>query len=108
MLKLFAGQKLFIRVDPGQDAIECFQNDDLAAQTVPNAAQFQTDVSATDDHQPFGNIGKGQRGGAVSNTIIVLIDTAKRCGPAASANQDSIGLWRDTESLRAARMPAFP
>ncbi|MNG76938.1 hypothetical protein D3C79_354770 [compost metagenome] len=82
------------RVSAWADAVQVFDDSDLATQAAPDRTQLKTDHASTDDDQVLGHLRQRQRAGRVDDALVVDGHTWQRGGLRAGGNDDVLGLQR--------------
>ncbi|MCY1432238.1 hypothetical protein D9M71_482290 [compost metagenome] len=82
------------RVGTWADAVEVFDDRDLATQAAPYRTQLEADHAGTDDDQVLGHLWQGQRTGRVDDALIVDGHARQGGRLGAGGNDDVLGLQR--------------
>ena len=78
-----------------QHSIHGFQHYDFAAQPIPYAAKFQTDVASADNGQLFWHRRISDRGIAVANQVAIFFDSSHTGWPRAGCQNNVFGFEKD-------------
>ena len=77
---------------PGTSAVEEFDDGDLGAETVPDAAEFKADIAAADDDEVAGHVIEFEPAGRGDDLLLVDLDARQRNALAAGGDDDVLGL----------------